>query len=276
MNKKKPIDILQGKFHYFKGDVELDDENEDLTDLEKRVYSGETIVGDKKKMYWTEDGWKEGEKKQNTNPFRIKKVGDKYEYDFVSYDEWEKIMTNEDENCEDDYEMDENYKVIKLKDLITEDIDRRIKKSIDELGELTEEIERVKKEILKPMETKYKQISTEALPLIEKLKVEMITTKKYVFKIMKKKHYRSSVSYRELFSTALTKVNRHTKILLNNLKDDLTKMTLIGSRYSISPIEIKEGSFTAWVKKYARKVVRKVYQKLKSVVSANRELRKLV
>ena len=32
MDKKKPIDILQGKFHYFRGDVELDDENEDLTD----------------------------------------------------------------------------------------------------------------------------------------------------------------------------------------------------------------------------------------------------
>ena len=41
--------------------------------------------------------------KQNTSPFRVKKVGDnKYEYDFVSYDEWNKIMTNEDENCEDD------------------------------------------------------------------------------------------------------------------------------------------------------------------------------
>ena len=40
--------------------------------------------------------------KQNNNPFRVKKVGDKYEYDFVSYDEWNKIMTNEDENCEDD------------------------------------------------------------------------------------------------------------------------------------------------------------------------------
>ena len=84
MNKKKPIDAR-------------------LTD---RVYSGETIVGGKKKMHWTEDGWKEGEKKQNTNPFRIKKVGDKYEYDFVSYDEREKIMTNEDENCEDDYESE--------------------------------------------------------------------------------------------------------------------------------------------------------------------------
>ena len=49
---------------------------------------------------------KKVKKKQNTNPFRIKKVGDKYEYDFVSYDEWEKIMTNEDENCEDDYESE--------------------------------------------------------------------------------------------------------------------------------------------------------------------------
>ena len=38
-------------------------------------------------------------KKQNTSPFRVKKVGDKYEYDFVSYDEWENLMSNlEDEN----------------------------------------------------------------------------------------------------------------------------------------------------------------------------------
>ena len=40
--------------------------------------------------------------KQNNSPFRVKKVGDKYKYDFVSYDKWDRIMTNEDENCEDD------------------------------------------------------------------------------------------------------------------------------------------------------------------------------
>ena len=68
-------------------------------DFEKRVYSGETIVGGKKKMFWTKDGWKEGEKKQNIKPFRVKKVGEKFEYDFMSYDEWEKMMSNlEDEN----------------------------------------------------------------------------------------------------------------------------------------------------------------------------------
>ena len=36
------------------------------------------------------------EKKQNTSPFRVKKVGDKYEYDFVSYDEWEKIIEDDE------------------------------------------------------------------------------------------------------------------------------------------------------------------------------------
>ena len=36
---------------------------------------------------------------KNTSPFRVKKVGEKFEYDFVSYDEWDKMMSNlEDEN----------------------------------------------------------------------------------------------------------------------------------------------------------------------------------
>jgi len=198
-----------------------------------------------------------------------------YEGDIDGFELWLQNW-NKDDDWETFMDCDESKNMIKLKDLITEDIDKNIKISIDELGELTKEIERVKKEILKPMETKFKQISKETLPLIEKLKVEVITTKKYVFRILKKKHYRSSVSYRELFATSLSKVNRQTKILLNNLKDDLTKMTLIGSRYSINPVEMKEGTFTNWIKKYTRKIVRKIIPKLKSVVSANRELRKLI
>lgn len=98
MNKKKPIDILQGKFKHFTGDVELDDEN--------------------------------------GTPFRVKKVGNKYEYDFVTYDEWDKMMTDgEDveydfEGSLDDFEIwlknwkpnieekDFNPKMIKMKELL--------------------------------------------------------------------------------------------------------------------------------------------------------------
>ena len=49
-------------------------------------------------------------KKQNTNPFRIKKVGDKYEYDFVSYSDWEKMM---------DTDKNEKHSFMKIiKDLV--------------------------------------------------------------------------------------------------------------------------------------------------------------
>ena len=123
--------------------------------------------------------------------------------------------------------------MIKLKDLIGEDIDKDIKQNINELGKLTEEINRVKNEILKPMEDKYKEVVSTTLPILEKLGKETLTTKKYVFRILKKKHYRSSVSYRELFNTGLSKVNRQTRTLLNNLKDELTKMSLIGAKFSI-------------------------------------------
>jgi hypothetical protein len=58
--------------------------------------------------------------KQNNSPFRVKKVGDKYEYDFVSYDEWDRIMTNEDELGED-METESGQKSIK--EIITDLVD---------------------------------------------------------------------------------------------------------------------------------------------------------
>jgi hypothetical protein len=165
--------------------------------------------------------------------------------------------------------------MIKLKDLIGEDIDKDIKQNINELGKLTEEINRVKNEILKPMEDKYKEVVSTTLPILEKLGKETLTTKKYVFRILKKKHYRSSVSYRELFNTGLSKVNRQTRTLLNNLKDELTKMSLIGAKFSIQPIEGIGDNMKKLMKGFKMKI-KKLIPKLKSVMKANRDLRKIV
>ena len=119
MNKKKPIDILQGKFHYFKGDVELDDENED---------------------------------KNNTNPFRIKKVGDKYEYDFVSYSDWEKIMEEYDfEGSLDEFEVwlnnlkTETHPLMKQKELEWEKNSKELR---DLIRKVQQRIEKEKREEL--------------------------------------------------------------------------------------------------------------------------------
>jgi len=72
--------------------------------------------------------------KQNTSPFRVKKVGDKYEYDFVSYDDWDKIMTNEDE-LDEDVKTGSSQKSIK--DIITDLVDslRFHKKNMEQVSD---------------------------------------------------------------------------------------------------------------------------------------------
>mgnify|MGYP002528771000 CR=1 FL=1 len=195
-----------------------------------------------------------------------------YEGDLDGFELWLKNW-----NKDDDWEtyMNESNKMLKLKDLITEDLDKSIKKKIDELGELTKEINRVKNEILKPMEDKYKDITFSTLPILEKLGKETLTTKKYVFRILKKKHYRSSVSYRELFNTALGKVNKRTAGLLTSIKQELTKISLIQPKFSIQPIESIGDNVKKLVKVLKQKIT-KLIPKLKSVMSANKDLRKLI
>jgi len=72
--------------------------------------------------------------KQNNNPFRVKKVGDKYEYDFVSYDEWDRIMTNEDELGED---METGSSKKSFKDIITDLVEslRFHKKNMEQVSD---------------------------------------------------------------------------------------------------------------------------------------------
>ena len=72
--------------------------------------------------------------KQNNNPFRVKKVGDKYEYDFVSYDEWDRIMTNEDELGED---METGSSKKSIKDIITDLVEslRFHKKNMEQVSD---------------------------------------------------------------------------------------------------------------------------------------------
>jgi len=71
--------------------------------------------------------------KQNTSPFRVKKIGDKYEYDFVNYDEWDKLMSNLEEGDKEDWEK--NAK--ELRDLIAK-YQMRLDK--ERRGELDEDV----------------------------------------------------------------------------------------------------------------------------------------
>ena len=112
--------------------------------------------------------------------------------------------------------------------------------------------------------------------LYNKLGKEQVRTKNYIFKILRKGYWKSSYRYKEGFNTALHKVNKNVKRILEQVLDDTKKMVKISPSFQVKPVEIRESSFTDWIKKYTRKVVRKIFPYMKSVIQGNKELRKLI
>ncbi len=161
---------------------------------------------------------------------------------------------------------------IKLKDLITEDIDKDIKHNIDQIGLLQKEIDDLQKK-LKPLKKEYGELVENVLPILSQLGKEQVKTRKYIFKIIRKGYERQSFQYKEVYNRALDKVNSNIKKILQQILDDTKKMVSVAPKFQVSPI--KEG-FTDWLKSFTRKVLKKIIRPMKSVVSANKDLRKLI
>ena len=71
-------------------------------------------------------------------------------------------------------------------------------------------------------------------------------------------------------------VNKNVKRILEQILDDTKKMVKISPSFQVKPVEIREGSFRDWIKKYTRKVVRKIFPYMKVIVKANNDLRKMI
>lgn len=162
--------------------------------------------------------------------------------------------------------------MLKLKELITEDIDTDIKHNIDQIGVLQKEIDEIQKK-LKPLKKEYGELIDNVLPILSKLGKEQMKTRNYIFKIIRKGYERQSFQYKEGFNKALGKVNNNIKKILEQILDDTKKMVDVKPKFQISPIN--EG-FTDWLKSFTRKVLKNIIKPMKSVVSANKDLRKLI
>jgi len=162
--------------------------------------------------------------------------------------------------------------MLKLKELITEDIDTDIKHNIDQIGSLQKEIDEIQKK-LKPLKKEYGELVDNVLPILSKLGKEQMKTRNYIFKIIRKGYERQSFQYKEGFNKALGKVNNNIKKILEQILDDTKKMVDVKPKFQISPIN--EG-FTDWLKSFTRKVLKNIIKPMKSVVSANKDLRKLI
>ena len=164
---------------------------------------------------------------------------------------------------------------IKLIDLLTEDIDKNIKQNIDEIGVLQNEIDDLQKKIM-PLKKRYGELVESVLPILDKLGKEQVKTRNYIFKIIRKGYERQSFQYKEGFNRALEKVNSNIKSILREILEDTKKMVKVAPSFQVKPVEIREGSFRDWIKKYTRKVLKKIIPRLKLVVGGNKELKKLI
>ena len=195
------------------------------------------------------------------------------ENDLARFDIWVNNLDKDEINTE----LKKKSNMIKMKELLslTEDIDKDIKRNIDEIGKLDHKIDELQKK-LKPLRKQYGELVDNVLPMLNKLGKEQVRTKNYIFKIIRKQYTRQSYQYKIGFNRALDKVNKNVKRILEQILDDTKKMVKVAPSIQVSPIEIREISFKDWIKKYTRKVIKKIFPYMKSVIQGNKELRKLI
>ena len=191
---------------------------------------------------------------------------DYYEGDLDGFEIWLK-----------DFDTEEKDKMIKMVDLlgIKENIDKDIKQNIDEIGQLNREIDELQKK-LKPLRNRYGELVDNVLPMLNKLGKEQYKTNNYILRIIRKGYERQSFQYKEGFNRALDKVNKNMKRILEQILDDTKKMVKVSPSFQVKPVEIREISFKDWVKKYTRKVVKKIIPYMKVIVKTNNDLRKMI
>ena len=166
---------------------------------------------------------------------------------------------------------------MKLKSLISEKvvIDNSLQNEIDELGKLSQQIEKIKKQ-LKPLEKKYGEVVEKVIPIVDRLDKETLTTKSYVLKLIRKGFERETFSYKEGFLNGLNKVNENTKKILKQILEETKKLTKINPSFSVKPIGEGVGDkLKVWYNKF-KMMVRKLSKNFKGITDGNKILKRLI
>ena len=166
---------------------------------------------------------------------------------------------------------------MKLKELISEKVvvDSKIQSEIDELGILSQQIEKIKKQ-LQPLQKRYGEVVEEIIPIIDKLDKETLTTNNFVMKIIRRGYERENYSYKEGFLNGLNKVNENTKKILKQILEETKKLTKINPSFSVKPIgEGREGQLYSWYK-WFKVVIKRLLKNFKGISDGNKILRRLI
>ena len=154
-------------------------------------------------------------------------------------------------------------------------IDNSLQSEIDELGELTKQIDKIKEQ-LKPLQKRYGEVVENVIPVIKKLDKETISTNNFVMRILRKGYERETFQYKEGFLNGLNKVNKNTKKILQQILEETKKLTQINPSFSVTPIGEGVGdTLKKWYNKF-KMVVRKLSKNFKGISDGNKILKRLV
>jgi chromosome segregation ATPase len=144
-------------------------------------------------------------------------------------------------------------KRIELKELIREVLlcefqrDKEIENKINEFGELSDEMDRLKNH-LEGLRKRYALLEGELRPILEHLNQynqKSVQTEKYLVSIKRMGYEKANYRYKEAFEESLGKVNKNTKQILENLLEATKTLSKVVSSIGVQPIN--ENFFTEMI-----------------------------
>ena len=137
-----------------------------------------------------------------------------------------------------------------------------LESKIDEFGTLSDKIDKVKKE-LSELSNRYKEIEGELRPTLEQLTIQnkkSIQTKKYLVTLKRMGYNRDNFKYKESFEESLTKVNKQTKKVLEDILQSTKTVSRVVSTIGVQ--RMNEISIKSMLKKLVSPF-KKLFSRLK-------------
>jgi len=154
-----------------------------------------------------------------------------------------------------------------------------IESKIDEFGILSDKIDKVKKE-LSELSNRYKEIEGELRPTLEQLHLQnqkSIQTKKYLVTLKRMGYNRDNFKYKESFEESLTKVNKQTKKVLEDILQSTKTVSRVVSTIGVQRMD--EISFKSMLQKLVspfKKLFNRLKMNTKSIDGLNGVLKSMI
>lgn len=136
--------------------------------------------------------------------------------------------------------MDRNDLILTnlMREIQIMEMDRTIEMKIDEFGELSDEMDKMK-DTLNRIKQRYSELEGELRPVMEELEKQhqkSMKTNRFLLTIKRKGYTRSSYKYKQSFEESLTKVNKQTKKLLEDLLQSTKTTTKVMTSLGVQPV----------------------------------------